>query len=68
LCARDLADGALVRVCADWRIATAPVWALTSSSAAKTPTLRAFVELLQARIRADRLVGAKLRDSRLRSK
>lgn len=50
-CARDLADGSLVRVCPDWQIADAPVWSLTASRVDKNPTLRAFLDLLRARIR-----------------
>jgi DNA-binding transcriptional LysR family regulator len=50
-CTRDLAEGSLVRVCAGWRIAPAEVWAITVSRAEKAPTVRAFLDLLRARLR-----------------
>lgn len=54
LCARDLADGALVRLWPEWRIAAASAWALYSSRSDKNPTLHAFLDLLRARLRAAR--------------
>lgn len=50
-CARDLAEGSLVRVCADWQIAPAEVWAITVSRTEMASTVRAFLDLVRARLR-----------------
>jgi hypothetical protein len=40
-----------VRVCDEWQIVPAEVWAITVSRAEKAPTVRVFLALLRARIR-----------------
>lgn len=50
LCAGDVAAGALVRVWSEWRVPAAPVWAVYSSRSDRSPTLHAFLALLEARL------------------
>jgi DNA-binding transcriptional LysR family regulator len=50
VCERDLAAGSLVPVCPEWQIERAGVWALTSSRADRSATLRAFLTLLRAQL------------------
>jgi DNA-binding transcriptional LysR family regulator len=50
MCTDDLASGALSTVLAPWRCPKAMVWAFTSTPIARSPTLRAFVDLVRARM------------------
>jgi DNA-binding transcriptional LysR family regulator len=50
MCAQDLSSGALVRVMPEWQLPSAGIWALSSIRIARSVTLRAFVDLLRARI------------------
>jgi DNA-binding transcriptional LysR family regulator len=50
MCADDVVSGTLSTVLAPWRCPKATVWAFSSTPIARSPTLRAFVDLVRARM------------------
>jgi DNA-binding transcriptional LysR family regulator len=50
MCAQDLSSGALVHVLPEWQMPSAGVWALSTIPITRSVTLRAFVDLIRARM------------------
>jgi DNA-binding transcriptional LysR family regulator len=49
-CAKDVSSGTLSTVLTPWSCPKANVWAFSSTPIARSPTLRAFVDLVRARM------------------